>query len=563
MQESIQGILDHRGAGNTAKQARRLVRTLLFPEKRFITSVISYGLAISLLTLAVPIAVQALINSVVNTASINAVIALAVLLFFTLMVSGAFSLLRTYIMEKYQRHIYARLSAEISIRTIMAKHDYFSGRRNTDIPNRYFDISIFQKNLPPLLIDGFALCLQMIVGFTVVSFYHPLFLAFSLIIILLLCLIWLMLSNKAITASVNLSHAKYNMAKWLGGLAVANSFFKSSRHIEFARMKTDNTTNAYINEHKKYFKYTYAQIISLVLLYALASSTLLGLGGVLVIQGELSIGQLVAAELILAAIFFGLSQAGTYLKLYYELCGAADELKLIFQIPIEEYDHGAVTCNQQAALTFRRVEIKLEGQNSLIDLELKAGGKFFLVTQKAQLQYNLINLLKQNTSPLSGWIKLGDYDLRDYNIQSLRQNVQVVDRSAIVECRVIEFLRMSAPDASLAQIQQVLFELGLEQKISQLPNGLESQLSSFGSPLLTNDFIVLKLASALLAKPQVLVLTQYFDNMAKAELDQIFNLLKNSDLTVLYFTNHPLDKHFDKSIDLDTLVKSPAPNFTA
>lgn len=558
MQDSIEGILTKNGSTSSAKQSRRFVRTLLFPERRFLTTAISYGLAISLLTLAVPIAVQALINSVVNTASINGVIALAVLLFFTLMMSGVFSLLRTYIMEKYQRHIYARLSAEISIRTIMAKHDYFSGRRNTDIPSRYFDISIFQKNLPPLLVDGFALCLQMIVGFTVVSFYHPLFLAFSVIIIAILCLIWALWSKKAIIAAVDLSHSKYTMAKWLSDLAVANSFFKSSRHIEFAREKTDQTTETYINKHKKYFKYTYAQIIAFVTLYALASSTLLGLGGVLVIRGELSIGQLVAAELILAAIFFGLSQAGTYLKLYYELCGAADELKLIYQIPLEEHDHGAVTSSQHAALMFNRVEIQLEEQKALIDLALQAGDKVFAVTQQAQLQHHLINLLKQNTNPLSGWIKLGDYDLRDYNIQSLRQSVHVVDRSAIVECRIVDFLRMSAPDATLAQIQQTLFELGLEQKINRLPHGLETVLSSSGTPLLTNDFILLKLASALLAKPQVLVLTQYFDNMAKAQLDRIISYLEQLEFTVLYFTNHPMNTHFTRAIDLDAIIETPA-----
>ena len=554
MQSSADSALNVNSESTTASQVRKLVRELIIPERRFIRVAIAYGLAISLLTLAVPVAVQALINSVVHTASINAVVWLAVLLFVTLLLSGLFSLLRTYIMEKYQRHIYARLTAEISIRTIMAHHDYFSGRRNADIPNRYFDIGTFQKNLPPLLVDGFALCLQMIVGFVVVSFYHPLFLAFSLIIVAILYLIWSFWVSKAVVAAVGLSHAKYAMAKWLGDLAAANSFFKSSRHIEFAREKTDQTTSAYIKKHKTYFRFTFAQIISLIVLYALASSTLLGLGGVLVIRGELSVGQLVAAELILAAIFFGLSQAGTYLKLYYELCGAADELGLIFQIPMEEHDQGAIAKAEHAELSFHHVEIDVDGNKAVLDFQLQAGEKNFVTTQHAWLQSQVTHMLKQNIRPTGGWVKLGEYDLRDYNIQNLRQTIQVIDRSPIVECTIVDFLRMSAPETTLSSIQQTLLLLGLDQKIAQLPDGMETSLSTFGAPLLTSEFILLKLAAALLAHPQVVVLTQYFDNMATAELQHALNLLSRQSFTVLYFTNHPLSGCFDKVLNLDTSI---------
>ena len=62
-----------------------------------------------------------------------------------------------------------------------------------------------------------------------------------------------------------------------------------------------------------------------LLMYAVASAALLGIGGVLVVQGELSIGQLVAAELVMSAVFFGLSRFTQYLKLYYELYGAAEK----------------------------------------------------------------------------------------------------------------------------------------------------------------------------------------------------------------------------------------------
>ena len=59
-------------------------------------------------------------------------------------------------------------------------------------------------------------------------------------------------------------------------------------------------------------------------------------------MGQLSIGQLVAAELIMSAVFFGLSRFSIYLKLYYELYGAADKLGKALNMPQETIDEANI-----------------------------------------------------------------------------------------------------------------------------------------------------------------------------------------------------------------------------
>ena len=155
------------------RKTRKTLFSLLKPEAGFFWVAIAYGVAISLMTLAVPVAVQTLINSIANIGSTRAVIILAVILFLTLFISGVFSALRMRVMEFYERKVYARLTADLGLKTILAPHSFFEGRQNVSITQRYFDIMTFQKNMPSLMIDGFALVLQMLVGFTLVSFYHP------------------------------------------------------------------------------------------------------------------------------------------------------------------------------------------------------------------------------------------------------------------------------------------------------------------------------------------------------------------------------------------------------
>lgn len=548
---------DSSTAEKNVRLAKHYLWQLLAPEAPFIRITLAYGLVISLLTLAIPVAVQTLINTVVNIASPTAVITLALLLALTLGLSSLFAALRIEIMERYERHLYARLSAEISARTLMAEHAFFEGRKNTDLTNRYFDIGTFQKNIPPLLIDGFTLLLQMLVGFTLVSFYHPVFLIFSLLVIFSLFLIWVIWGKKAIGTAVELSHAKHANATWLDSLTVSHSFFKSDRHIEFARQQTEQATARYVKAHKKHFRQTFAQTIALLSLYVIASSALLGIGGTLVIQSELSIGQLVAAELILTAIFFGLSQSASYLKLFYELCGSADELGLFFQVPVEEMKSGDFAFeDDNSKLEFNKVKL-LKNEESSLSFTLENSAKTFVTTDNAALQRNFILAIKRKEKLSDGWIRIGDKDLRDYNVQQLRHAITSVDRTPIVTCSILQLLTMSKPNAKVADIEDTLEMVGLKPKIAALKDGLETELSPLGTPLLPHEFLLLKLASAILSQPKVIVLTQYFDNMEKEELTRLLKNLNDLPFTILYFTNHPNSGTFPLSLNLDKHVYLP------
>ena len=223
-------------------------------------------------------------------------------------ISAMLTAFRTKVMELYERHVYARLTSQLSLNTLLAPHSVFEGRRNVTLIHRYFDIMTLQKNIPALVVDGFALLLQLIVGFTLVSFYHPMLFALNLLIIALIYFIWLVWGKGAKATALKLSKAKYDSGKWLSNLTAAHEFFQSTRHLDHAGRSTEEKIATYIDCHRQHFKYTFSQVLAFLSLYALASATLLGLGGWLVIRGELSIGQLVAAELIMSAVFVGLTQ---------------------------------------------------------------------------------------------------------------------------------------------------------------------------------------------------------------------------------------------------------------
>jgi len=529
---------------------RQKLWQLVLPEKDFLWVIVVYGLGISLLTLGVPIAVQTLINTIANIGSLRAVYVLSGTLFLILAVSGVLSALRIWAVELYERRVYARLTAEISYRVIRAPHSFFEGRRNAGITDRYFDIMILQKNVPRLLVDGFALVLQMLVGFTLVSFYHPWLFLFNSLVAAFIYVTWVIWSRGAKRTAIELSKAKYATAKWLNDLEFAHEFFKSTRHVELAGRTTESRSHQFVSSHAAHFNFTFQQAVMFLLLYALGSAALLGLGGWLVSNGELSIGQLVAAELIMASVFLGLSRFVTYLKSYYELYGAADKITELLSIPQESELERPKAVPTSGAVRFNDVTLRRDSRECRVDFTLKTGAKIYLQANEAWVQRKVLDVLRFHEQPDSGWISVDGKSLADLDPFELRQVIYSVDRSLIVECSVREFLALSAPQADTDAMLRVLTDIGLWPVISAFPEQLDTQLSALGAPLQSVEVLLLKLAAAILCQPQVVVLNQRFDNLLGCSRKRVMDLLQRQAFTVLYFTSQPDEAFFEQTLEL-------------
>lgn len=293
------------------------VRRIVRPEKAFYQAVIVYGIAISLLTLAVPLSVQILINSVANTALAQSIAVVVIMLGVLLAFYSALSALQIYVMELFERRFFTRVASELAALRLRNPH----AQAQTPF-NRFFEVIHIQKSIPSLMIGGYSLFLQTVVGLVVVSFYHPFLLVFTLVLILACLTAWRLRHRGAMAGAIAVSKQKYVVADWLRQVEHAPT---AAKRIEEAT-RAEHLTAGYISARQKFFRYSFAQTLMFLVIYVLASVGLLGIGGMLVIRGQLSLGQLVAAELILSAILLGLSKLGYYLVLFYEISAAALKL---------------------------------------------------------------------------------------------------------------------------------------------------------------------------------------------------------------------------------------------
>lgn len=526
----------------------RFFMTILAPERSFYVLAIVYGIGISLLSLATPVSVQMLINTVANIGLTTPLVVLALTLFVLLILAGGLNALRIYVMDVFGRRFYARMVSEIALRTIYARNPFFDDRGKSALFNRYFDIIIVMKQVPNLLVGGFTIILQTVVGFLLVSSYHPLLLAFNLAVALLIWIVWAIWGKRAIRSAVELSHRKHHSASWLESLGHANGFYKSELHIAAALEHTDEVTGSYMEQHRRHFSHHFSQTLSFLFIYAAASAMLLGLGGWLVIGGELSLGQLVAAELVLSVVFLGVSQMGIYLSYFYDICGAVDELSLFFQVEQDRPQKAHTRIEGDAGITFDKVVV---APTIRLDFSVPSGARVCVYADSHRAQRVFTNLVRGHETPDSGYIAVGGADLRALKAYEMRREIIVLDRPNAVETSIREYLRLSGVHAESVDAMKILEVVGLAETVTQLPQGLDTNLVGSGWPLSIVETMQLKLAAAIIAQPRVLVLSQAYDGMPEVFLQRAMDTLQSrGQTTIIYFTYENIDLGFDHYLRL-------------
>jgi len=530
----------------------RLFFDILKPEANFYWLAVVYGIGISLLSLATPISVQMLINTIANTALTAPLVMLALTLFGLMVLSVLLYALRVHLMELFARRFYARMVAEISLISVYAQNPFFSDAKKGSLFNRYFDVVYVQTAIPILMIGGFTTLLQIAVGFVLVSLYHPYFLGFTLVMIAMIWAVWLIWGARALRTGVDLSHAKHATAAWLEQLGGSNGFFKSQRRIDYALDKTDDFTRGYIHERRRHFRHMFSQTVAFLLMYAAASAALLGLGGYLVVQNELTLGQLVAAELVLSAAFVGVSQLGSYLGYFYDLFAAVEEISQFYDVELEQPKGADPFDGPDHTIVMKGVRGQARHEEAQFDLEIPRGAIIMAAASHHGVQRLFTNLLKMHVLPQGGIATLGGVDMKAIEVHHLRKNVHVLDRPSIVEMTIREYLALSCPDTAPQRMLAALETVGLADTIAMLEKGLDTPLASTGYPLSAVELQQLKLANALLEQPRILVLSRLFDLLDPEPIERaVAKLRAQAYSTVIYFSNRRIDLGFDRFMYLE------------
>jgi putative ABC transport system ATP-binding protein len=534
-------------------EIRQKLKLVLGSENQFYIVTFVYGLGVGVLTLAIPISVQSLVNTVSSNVLIQPLVVLSLLLLSLLIFSGILKAFQTYIIESFQRRFYARTSSEISVKILNASYSQTNERNAVELMNRYFDVMTVQKTVAKLLTDGVSLILKTVVGLLLLAFYHPYFLVFDVLLVILIALVWKIYGKAAIKSAIYESKAKYQVASWLEELARANFFFKTDSKKKRALKKSDDLIHNYLNKRESHFKKLFSQKIFLLIIYAFMSALVLGLGGYLVINGELSLGQLVAAELIVTVILSSLSNSAKYLESFYDLYAAVDKISSFHGLTPET---SVLLSNKEPLiggdLNFDSVRVNNGKSNLFYDFNFKAGSTYIIESKVYSSKQFFLSLIQQIEHPHEGEIKLGNQVFGSLSPIILRDEVHVITKTLTFEGSIRENLSWGKDNIKDSELTLALQNTYLGESLNSFEDGLDTLLLPSGYPFWSSQLFRFEIARALINKPKILVLTEVFDQIEDKRILSMMKELQKLDITIIYVTNKNLNNMlYEEKLILD------------
>lgn len=520
--------------------------SLLRAESSDLWMVLIFALVAGLLSMTTPLAVEALVNTVAFGRFLQPVFVLSVMLLAFLIFQAALKTLQTFVVEIIQRRLFARVAADLSFRLPRTRMEALDEHYAPELVNRFFDVVTVQKISAQLLLDGISVVLSAAVGMTVLAFYHPYLLAFDVVLILMILFTMFVLGRGAVKTSIKESKTKYAMAAWLEDLARCRTTFRYDGASEFALERSDELIYDYLTARKKHFRVLLRQILFLLLVQALASTALLAIGGWLVITGQLSLGQLVAAELIVAVVVGSFAKLGKHMESFYDLMASIDKLGALLDLPIERTD-GLLAApdspsKEDAFISVRNVCYGLpDGREVLhnFSLDIPRGQKVALCGESGSGKSLLLDMLFGLRDPIAGSISLQGIDPRDLRPDVLRRRVAMVRDIETFDGTIAQNVHLERPDISIAEVRTAMEIVGLMPLIQRLPKGLDTHLTSNGAPLTTSQLRRLMVARAIAGRPDIVLIDEVLDALADSEAEKILRKIVADDQssTVLVVTN--------------------------
>jgi ABC-type bacteriocin/lantibiotic exporter with double-glycine peptidase domain len=517
----------HDGEGHEEPSPAARLFTFLLPERKDLGAILVFSMVVGLLALAAPVAVEALVNTVAFGRYLQPVVVLSILLFTFLAFAAAIRALLAYIVEILQRRLFVRLVEDLAYRLPRVRRESLDGRHGPELLNRFFEIVTVQKATATLLLDGVALVLQTIIGMVVLAFYHPFLLGFDVLLLAVMAFTVFVLGRGAVKTAIKESKSKYAVAAWLQELAARPTAFKFHGGAALALDRADQLAVEYLEYRKKHFRVVLRQVIFALSLQAVAATVLLGLGGWLVIRGQLTLGQLVAAELIVMVIVSSFAKAGKHFETWYDLLASFDKLGALFDLPLEPHDKlFHLSDVSPAALAARQVTYRYPAGSDVlpaVNLQINSGDRVALVGPPGAGKSTLVDLVCGVRRPSSGHIELDGIDLREIRPDSLREHLGMARDIEVFAGTVGENVHLHRPQVNARDVRQALAAVGLLDELLRLPEGLNARLSPGGAPLTTNQLCRLMLARAIVARPRVLVIDGLLDGLPDRQIDQILD----------------------------------------
>ena len=512
-------------------------------EKAEISAIYFYAILNGLILLAVPLGVQSIVGFVLGASFRASIYVLVFLVVMAVLISGLMQVNQMKIIEKIQQRIFVRYAfayTDIIPRLYLKNND---GVYLPELINRFFDTATLQKSLSKILLEIPTATIQIFFGLLLLSFYHPTFIVFSIVVVSLLWAILYFTGNKGLDSSLRESASKYRVAAWLEEMARVIKTIKIATLNGLHLRKTDEATVQYLEARNEHFKILLLQYRTLVAFKTTITATMLIFGSVLLVNQQLNIGQFIAAEIVILTILNSVEKLIINLDSVYDTLTAVDKLAKLTDKPVEQFGHITLaTSDTGVKIEVQELSFSYPGRPPLfnkINFSVSPGQHVCVMGKGGSGKSTLLRLLDGAFADFEGILKIDDIPLRNYELTSLRSHIGIVlHQDDIFAGTLWENITMGREGVDIKRVVQLLDKVGLSSYFASLPQGFDTILDPMGQRLPEQIIHNIMLVRAIAGSPRLLLLEEPWSGMEDSDREQIIDLLASlKDITVIVVSN--------------------------
>ena len=526
----------------------RLLGRFFQLERRILALVVSYALVIGLFSLIVPLTVQELVNTFSLAIQPVMIATLAIIMVVVLAVVGVFKALQYYAVEVLQRRLFVRTAFAMAQKLPLIRFQGFRPR----VANCFMETAFMQRALAALLVDLIHVVVGGVIGMLILVFYHPYFILFNLVLLIGSALIFFVLSRGGLRTTVAMSHAKYDMLHWIQEISQNVLHIKATDSRALLMEKTDELAKKYMDCRRARFAVLLRQFLASVGGQALAHSGALALAGWLLSIGQLTLGQLVAVEVVIGSLLINFDAVVKSMGQVFFFFTALVELDAFFSQPKDQLHlppTSSVTLSDPKVHGIRvrcaDLGVMHNGKISFNDfhLDVAPGEKIAIHTPTTTTRMSLARVLAGLEPPTSGIISYNNVELRHLDLQVVNQcrGFMIDSHLSLIDGTIADNIVWRRSSISYEDVRWALWLTQLQEEVAALPLGLNSDISALGEIPAPTHVMRILLARAILGRPQLLVFDGMLHDMQPTLRDSILRQLcsKEQSWTIIFVSNDP------------------------
>lgn len=538
------------------KSILRLNRILLLERKDFAAACV-FALLAGLVQLSLPLGIQSIISFVLAGTISTSIVVLITMVVFGVFINGLLQVRQLQIIEKVKQKLFVRYSLAYSERIPQLNIEKLDHEYLPEVVNRYFDSISLQKGIDKLMIELPAAVIQVILGVVLLSFYHPLFIAFGIVLIGIVLTIIRFTSTKGLQTAYKASDYKYAVAAWVQEIARTIKSFKYTKGTSLHMKKTDALVGDYLSSRTSYFGILLTQFWSLISFKIIITAAMLIIGAYLLVDQQINVGQFIAADIVIIAIIASIEKLIVNLDTVYDAVVSVEKLSAITDAETEQSGTLRLPDRKEGvSVEFKQVSFAYTNQRPVlnnISFHIQAGAIAQIRGVSGSGKSTVLRLLTGAFRNYTGNVLLNGAPVANYEVANLRRNTGILLGSQdIFEGTLWENLTMGNETITLEEVNELCEITGLVNFVKSSAKGYDTQLLPVGNKLSENVRRNILLIRALLAEHKLLLLEEPFAHLAPENRDRVIAYIRKGTActTLIASQDQTLGDYCDQVIHL-------------